>query len=80
MIFKIMKGISEALLPMVIYTICQELSLEEYRKYSTFEEACYCALLPIPQPSLWYADHISFLGNGKKPEPLREGGAFGGST
>jgi hypothetical protein len=27
-----MKGISEALLPMVIYTICQELSLEEFRK------------------------------------------------
>jgi hypothetical protein len=27
-----MKGISEPLLPMAIYTICQKLSLEEYRK------------------------------------------------
>jgi hypothetical protein len=27
-----MKRISKSLLPIVIYTICQELSLEEYRK------------------------------------------------
>jgi hypothetical protein len=30
-----MKGISEPLLPMVMYTIYHKLSLEEYRKYFT---------------------------------------------
>ena len=63
-----MKGISESPLPMVIYTICQKLSVEEYRKYSAHQQK----LVKIPKNPVYPCHVIKRQGprNTRSPKAL----------